>query len=251
MRICIPTYNRFKVDTFQILKGIPHEWIYLFVNNYSNEQTLEEAKTNYLLHLPPEFEDINIIGLMTKGIAQARNAILNYFPEGEEIVFLDDDVSEIQEMVFEGLKKKLKPMHVDNILGFFDDCFGTLKLNEAKLWGVYPIDNAFYMSKKINNSGFIIGTMFGVINNKLRFDETLGVKEDYDFTLQNIIEYKKVCRFDYITIKAKHYNNPGGCVEQRNQKPEIEYESCKKLIMKYPNLVRINPKRDNEIIINI
>lgn len=251
MKICIPTYNRYQIDTFKILLGVPREDIYIFINGYTNKEILEAAKQKYIDNIPEDFKNINVITLETKGIAQARNAILNYFPEGEEIVMIDDDVSEIQEMKFEGLKKKLVNVHTDDILGYFDDFFETLKLNNAKLWGVYPIDNAFYMSKKLNNSGFIIGTMFGVINNKLRFDEELGVKEDYDFTLKNILEYKKVCRFDYITIKAKHYNNDGGCVDQRKLNPEIEYQACKKLVMRYPNLVRINPKRDNEIIINI
>ena len=45
----------------------------------------------------------------------------------------------------------------------------------------------------------------------------------------------------------KHYTNKGGVVEYRN--PETEQKNIRRLKKKWPNFVKDNSKRDNEILI--
>lgn len=165
---------------------------------------------------------------------------------------LDDDIEGVYRLgTNEHLKKELKKMSGSEFKEFSEYAFTLLEKNNIKLWGMYPVYNAFYMDNKINRTGFCIGTMIGIINNELRFDPTLYLKEDYDFTIKNIIKYKKVARFNYITTKADHYNNPGGCCQQRKEDPNKESLYCDRLLAKYPGITRRNPKRENEILINI
>jgi len=253
MKICIPSYNRPNVESLKILTAFNQGDVYIFVNNYDTEENLDRACNDYIRELPKEFEHANIVPLMTKGIPSVRNAILNYFSKDEQLLILDDDVIAIQELYTNPvkLKKELMDLSTYEIKDFIKEAFEVTEANNAKLWGVSPVPNAFYMSNKLNNKGFVIGSFYGVINNKLRYDEELPLKEDYDFTLKNIIEYKKIVRFDAYTVKARHYDNAGGCVDIRKANPELEEECFFKLLSRYPNLVRINPKRPNEILLKI
>lgn len=248
MVIAIPTYNRENITTLDLLSSFSKNEIYIYVNNFNTEeQTEHEVK-----RLQEKYPSTTVVGIQTKGIGQARNAILEDLID-EEIVMMDDDIKQVLKMETnkETLEKKLVAMSPTEIKEFFKDAFRICNLNKTKLWGIYPIDNTFYMSNKINNKGFIIGTMFGVIKSHLRFDNELKLKEDYDFTLKHIIEFKKICRFDFITLKADHYSAPGGCVEQRKENIELEKENCKRLMRKYPRFLKLNPKRENEVLITL
>lgn len=247
MKIAIPTYNRDIIKTAMLLSAFDPNDVYIFPNNYGDKLGAEVLKLTILY---PEF---HVVGLDTKGIGEARNGILNYFPAGEEIVMLDDDIDLFERLVIEEetLKGKLSPLDNEEIKVLFEQNFAICKNNETKLWGVYPVRNAFFMKNRVYNKGFCIGTVLGIIVNDLRFDPLASFKEDYDYTLQNIIKYKKICRFDYITIKAGHYTNKGGVCEQRKADPEKEGRVAKYLIRKYPGLVRANSKRPNEILITL
>lgn len=190
------------------------------------------------------YPNVQSIRQNDKGIAFARNVILERYCK-ENIVMLDDDISGVQKLE----KGKLVTMNRKEIDVFIESAFKSIKKIGTKLWGIYPVPNAFYMDNSASPCGFIIGTMFGVIPD-LRFDENLNTKEDYDFTIQHIKKFGKVLRYNNITIKADHYNNSGGCVDQRKKNPEIEKEVVDKLKKKWPGIVRDNPKREGEILLN-
>jgi hypothetical protein len=233
MIIAIPTYKRpNKLLTLELANNIVGaENVYIIF--HTNEDYLEYSK-NYQIK--------NKIITNLTGITKQRNAILNHFPVGTEIIMMDDDVTEIY--ILEN--NKLRSLTPFEIFKQFTNNFNICKKNNCFIWGIYPVKNAYFMKKRINNKGFIIGCCFGIINNELRYDENLTSKEDYDITLQNIKKYNKVARFDYLTTNAKHYQK-GGCEEiwKTNKKRlDVEY-----LIKKWGKLIKLNKKRDNEILI--
>ena len=217
MKIAIPTHNRPNVTTLNLLNKVFNcSDIHLFVND-------EEQAELYSSHKGL----CEIVVTHTKGIQKARNAILDYFPKDEYIVMLDDDIEEVLKLSSgtreDGLvKKKLEHMDGKEIKEFMEYAFKICKINSTKLWGIYPVMNPFFMSKKINNKGFIIGSFCGIINSDIRFDDNLPLKEDYQFTADHIIKHKKIARFDYVTAKIKHYTNTGGVVDLRNEKKTLE-----------------------------
>ena len=229
---CIPSRGRAnKVDTLKLIKKTNRP-IYIFVDT-------QKEFDDYKKHNP----GIEIVLTNKKGIQNVRNFILDYFNPGEKIVTMCDDVKG----VFKAKDKKfieLTPKELDKfILEGFNECekYGT------KLWGVYPIKNTFYMSDKIGKTNFIIGTFSGIIVSDIRHDKELILKEDYDFTIKHILKFKKVLRFNNYCVQAKHYTNKGGAVDYRND--DSERISINRLIELYPEYVKENPKRKNEILL--
>lgn len=237
--IAIPSHNRTNITTLSLLTEFDPEDIYIFVND-------EEQKKQYELA-----GHKNVIVTKTKGIQKARNAILDYFPVGAHILMMDDDVESIEKLSFSGMKKVLTPMDNKEIRQFIYKGFQLAEKNKTHLWGIYPVYNAFYMSNKISNKGFIIGSFAGIINDEIRFDDNLPLKEDYDYTMQHILKYKKVARFDYITMKIKHYTNAGGCVDTRKDDNSLEKKCHDYLLAKYPKYIKSNPTRENEVLISL
>ena len=167
---------------------------------------------------------------------------------------MDDDLEGIyklqSEIKFGVIKKTLAKKPPEATRQFFQRAFNTIEKNNTKLWGIYPVYNPFYMSSQISNKGFVIGSLCGIINSDIEYQDDLPLKEDYAFTIDHILKYKKIARYDYITIKAKHYTNKGGCVDLRKDKEELEYMCCQRMLNKYPQYVKLNPKRKNEILLN-
>ena len=199
--------------------------------------TREEAKEyarNYMC---------NILVSGVKGITPNRNWILDHFGEGKRIITLCDDVKGLFRLNGKTVYKLDSHHFYQMCEKGFEDCekFGTM------LWGVYPIKNHFFMSESLSPNNFIIGTFSGIIINDIRMDNQLILKEDYDFTIKHILKYKKVLRYNYYAIEASHYKNKGGCVDYRNVRSERL--SIDRLLELYPNYVRENPKRPNEILL--
>ena len=229
---CIPSKGRAdKVETIENL-GIRNKNTIIFVDS-------PEEREEYL-----EYNRCKVVYTKTKGIQHARNAILDYFNIGDYIITLCDDVKGVYEL--KG-KKDLRRLNYTGLIKLINLGFDACLKYGTELWGVYPIKNDFYMSRTIAPAGFVIGTFSGIIVNDIRCDTSLQLKEDYDFTIKNIIRFKKIVRFNYYCVEAKHYNNKGGCVDYRN--PEMEKAACDRLLELYPNYVRLNPRRENEVLL--
>lgn len=235
MKIAIPSYHRPDVLTWTFYSQIynPKD-MFIFVNDDTQKQEYLKVNPNY-----------QIIVTNKIGIQKNRNFILDYFKAGEKILMLDDDVRDVYKL---GDKCLIKLTNKE-IIDFIEDAFKKTEDAGAKLWGIYMIKNHFFMSDKIKDKAFIIGSFCGIINNSLRYNEILELKEDYDYTIKNVITYGKILRFDNITANIKHYTNKGGCVETRKTKKNLEAKCCKRLMKMYPDHLRINKKRQNEVII--
>lgn len=242
--IAVPTYKRVNITTLTLLSAFDKKDIYLFVNDIEEENRYEEVNQGY-----------NIVVTGTKGIQNARNAILDYFADGTRILQLDDDISAFEKLEA-GIKnfkiqKYLRELTPVEIKEMIEEGFRVCEKNGAKLWGVYPVENAFYMSQSLSNKDFVIGSFAGIINNPIRFNTDLALKEDYAYTIDNIIQYKKIVRYNNITMKIAHYTNSGGCVELRTSNENKEKECFDKLMSMYPGILRANPKRENEVLMSL
>jgi len=96
---------------------------------------------------------------------------------------------------------------------------------------------------------FIIGDFFVVDRSRVRFDETLTLKEDYDFTCSHIQEHGSVFRCNRMTFVAKHYKNPGGACTVRDAKGKEEQRNISILAQKWPQAIRPHPTRKNEVVL--
>ena len=176
-RIAIPSYNRadmIQVKTLALLNrhGIPPIKIDIFVAN-------RDQYDLYASKVPKFLYDQLIIGHL--GLKNQRNFINNYYPEGEQIVQMDDDLSRIVELVIQPRitnKSKLKSNSksqqristrtlkpITDLNAFIKKAFNICRERGIYLWGVYPLANSRFMSPRMTTDlRFIVGPFWGIIN---------------------------------------------------------------------------------------
>ena len=81
----------------------------------------------------------------------------------------------------------------------------------------------------------------------LYFDESLTLKEDYDYTLQHLQAYGNCFRYQKYLFSFEHYKNKGGAVDYRTDGEEEK--NIAYLRRKWKEKIKMNPKRKNEILI--
>lgn len=235
--ICIPSYKRAKTlqeKTLATLKQykIPSSKVYIFVANAEEAEiyrnTLEKSSYNRI-----------IVGV--KGLAEVRNFIAGYFPKGKHIVFMDDDIKGFLEF------DETKPRHekplvsLDKLIrrGFLES-----ENAGARLWGIYPSANGFFMKNTVSTDlKFIVGCFFGMINpgNK-DLHIPISEKEDYYRTLRMYELDGTVVRLNFAAPKTAFYTEPGGMQTDPERRKKQE-NAVKFLLKEYPDWVVLNPRR--------
>jgi len=225
--VAIPSYNREEVIVKKSLKtlkdgGVPSSKIHIFLAN-------EEEREKYEKAVPKDLYGKLVVGV--KGITQQRKFIVKYFPEGQYVISIDDDVERLEKLQGGKLAK------VRDVDGFFKKGYDDLKKRGLYIWGIYPVQNPFFMKPAATTDlKFIIGVLRGFINRHDKDLEPSGkikVKEDYE---QSILYYRKdggVLRYNNITTKTK-FNAEGGLGKERHQ---MNQEASDFLYAKYPDLV--------------
>tara|TARA_R100000995_G_scaffold82753_1_gene57145 strand:- start:110 stop:841 length:732 start_codon:yes stop_codon:yes gene_type:complete len=177
------------------------------------------------------------------GLCESRNALLKEaFNRDLICVQLSDDLYNLK--IAKNKKEKAD-------IEFFDalEVIKNSMLNNGSYYGgCAPTDNAFYFNeeKPISFDKFIVGDFIMVRPCNVFFDESLKLKEDYDYTLQHLKRYNKVSRCNNILASFKHRTNKGGAVDVRTS--ELEQKTIKQLHDKWGEQIVLNPRRENEIL---
>lgn len=179
----------------------------------------------------------------TGGLMQSRNSALEMaFEKNEICVQLSDDFKKVTTNKNFGEKKIVDlDFAISDLIEVFK------KVTNVFLMGVPPTSNDFFAKTKISKNTFCIGDMLFVKPNALRFDTTLTLKEDYDYTLQHLAKYGNVFRYQKYLFEFEHYTNKGGAVQYRSNAEE--QKNIRILIGKWGDKIKLNPKRKNEILI--
>jgi hypothetical protein len=92
----------------------------------------------------------------------------------------------------------------------------------VKLWGInVNSDKQVYKEYSPFSTNCYIGGPFMVhVDTDLRFDERFPLKEDYDFTLQNLNKYRKVLRINKYCYDVKQKEQTGGVADYRTLEEE-------------------------------
>lgn len=200
--IAIPSYGRasqcnHKTLTMLSKNNIPKEIIHVYV--------IEEEFELYQATLESHLYDKLVVG--KKGLVPQRQFIQTQYPEGQCIVFLDDDVESVD----------LSLSTYDSLSAFFTDAFHVTKTNNAYLWGVYPVFNPYFRipRKPIDTClNYIVGAFYGIINRTLPSlcltSALSGQKEDVERSIRYFKEDGIVIRFNKIGFITKYYGNEGG-----------------------------------------
>jgi len=214
-QIAIPTLSRAKTLKQQTLStlekfGIDKGLITIFV--------VEEELAEYQKEIGDEYNFV--VGL--RGIVEQRQFIENYFPAGEMIVSLDDDIKDIDLDCFESLEQ------------FINHAFRECLERGSFIWGVYPVFNPFFRKSKeplTTCLNFIIGAFYGFINRPNDADLKLTIvshRDDIEKTLRYFIKDGIVLRFNKIGFKTQIYGNGGlGKLKTRIEKIILDAQRLK------------------------
>ena len=251
--IAIPSYKRhetLKKRTLALLREykIPANKIYIFVATAEEKKIYEEALDS------KTYREL-VVG--KPGIQHIRNFMPKYFPEGQKIVYMDDDLYHVWECVntIKPLdKKNNKLVKMKSLDGFIKRAFKLSETSGFSNWGVYPTDNPYFMkptSKDINKYvstklTFLIGFLTGVINNHRAEIRTIGDKEDYERSIKYFLKDGGILRFNNVSCATRCYQEQGGM--QFDRKKERSKVNAEKLMKDYPEFVKINHSRKSGFV---
>lgn len=228
----IPSYKR---SEEQLTLSYLEDMGYSKTDIYISTQTPED----YEKYREKYGERANIIYHEGSCVSDNRNTILNHFPIGQKIIMLDDDIKYIGTLK----EKRIEPLTKEELSKFIADAFTYCEKNRALIWGGYPVENYYFMKRTIDKRNLLIGTILGIINSKYRFNSEFKIKEDFELCLHMMKDGYNCVRFNFLHAPAKH-KTAGGCMEDW----EKDEECTKKILLKYPNLIRKGCKNNSILL---
>ena len=216
--------------------------VYTFVS-------LDEDVESYTLKYPL----INIVKA-PKGVAAVDNFITSYFPEGQNIIYMNDDVSAIVELQ----ENKLKQISEQRLSKIIKAIFGRMKQNRITYGGFYPVANTMFMSgKRITYDLCLIMDPFSFVINNKQIRITISDKSDFEKSIQHFNQQGALLRYNHIALRVEYYGTKGGF---QGRDATTERDSALQMQAKYPEHVgavkykkggktslRLNPLKSKEI----
>ena len=244
VNIAIPSYSRaetLRKKTIQMLMSYdvePGEVTVFVIESQVEEysRALKDTPYTQVVSVGPE-----------PGLAIARNFIRRYYDEGLDLLCIDDDVVRVSYVEDKSSSRSSSSQSssnqsslrdVDDFRSLIRDGFIACRSNKARLWGIYPAQNPFFMTRSKISTGlkYIVGSFWGVINTR-SIEVTTDDKEDVERTLRHYVEFGKVVRLEYVTVKTLYYKEPGGM--QVNRTKESNLKGAMKLAAEFPDLCRV------------
>jgi hypothetical protein len=228
--IVVPSYRR--VDTFAgktqaLLKsyGVDMKRLHLFVAD-------EAERARYRKVVSP----LATVVVAEPGMMAVRNFIGRYFPDGQPIICLDDDIVSLHRRI--NAKKHVPLEDFDRMA---DDGFAACEKTGARLWGIYPVLNPMFMKARVTSDlRYIVGCVWGCLNNPA-IQVTTDDKEDFERSMLYYRADGAVVRLEYIAPKTAYYSEPGGMQVERTD--ERVRSSAVYLTERYPALCSLNTSK--------
>ena len=246
--VAIPSYKRpdtLKNKTLKVLQKykIDPKKIVGVVADKEQEKIYREA-------LPKGSVGKFVVGV--PGIKNIRNFMPKYFPEGQYIFYMDDDIYKIYDTYSTNKSKDkstYKHRELKSLKDLIAQAFKLCEKSKITNWGVYPVNNPFFMKARTGdirdyvstNLCYIIGFMTGVINNRKAEIRTIDDKEDYERSIKYFLKDGGLLRFNNITCYTKCYKEPGGMQVERTHKRI--HDSAVYLTKQYPKLCTLNTSK--------
>jgi hypothetical protein len=203
---------------------VPAEKITIFVAN-------EEERVLYDGFVPKDLYGELVVGEV--GMNKVRNCIVKHYQHGQRLVQFDDDVRDVMRLDATG--KKLDP--ITQLGPFFDLAFAKARCAGARLWGLYPVCNAFYMKHGVTTDlRQITGVVWGGINDQQLPEMHCWSKSDIERTLQYYVVDGTVLRFNDVAAKQRPWKEPGGCQAPGIRSSVTAKEAAEYLCQKYRGL---------------
>lgn len=111
----------------------------------------------------------------------------------------------------------------------------------AKFCGISHQKNYFFKERKYKTVGYVCGKLVLIKNEEAQFDQNIKAMDDYGFTSENLVLYKRILINNFLYPDGGHYEQ-GGCGTYSERTPQKIADS-KYIIDKYPGLWRYKAKK--------
>lgn len=185
---------------------------------------------------------------MATNICEARNNALNAAAfKNLPCIQISDDLRSIKRIwLGSNGKRKTEFETVQNVC---NEMVHRLQETNLIYGGVAVSNNALnYTGEDISTDKLIVNDFICMMPSNYRFDEALALKEDYDMSIRQLIEVGGVLRLNNVLCDFPHRQNKGGANEYRNDISEAYANEM--LLKKWPNFVKMNPRRFNQVLLN-
>jgi hypothetical protein len=234
MKVVIPSLSRVNIlceRTLKALGDFPKNNIYIFV--------IEDEFELY----NSELVGYNVIqGVL--GCVEQKRFISNFFGEGEQLVFLDDDIKGFY-------KKKGFKLEPVEAIELFKTSFEEMDKNEAALCGIYPSKNPYFMRLKTRSGlSFCIGQYQALYNKRDIFNTfKYRILEDYERSVRYFLGYNTI-RLDNYTLDADYNKLKGGWqTESEFRHTELKETELERFKNEYDDYCYIkNKKKGRDIV---
>ena len=233
-RIVIVTHDRVeicKLKTLGMLRDnhVPAELITLLVHTEEQKQMYEEG-------IPKDLYNDIMVSNTNDGVYGQMNYITDYYADGLRIIKLDDDISYVYDLV-----DNYNLVKSSSLLDIIQHGYDLCEQHGAKLWGLYPCANSYFVCKQKAYSidlRFIVGAFMGIIiDKKNKLELNINIKGDYQYAIQSYITNGAVIRLNKICFKY-HIN------ANKNARTTVMINDANLLIKNFPEYVRHNLRRN-------
>jgi len=204
----------------------------------------EEESDRYRRVLPGEIKVITGV----RGYPNQRNFIQKWFPEGERLVIIDDDIKAII-----GLNADGKRVHATKLHDFFLEAFRMVGENNMRMWGINSTNSNLEMKHTISVGRiYLVGNFTGIINTHeftLDTGEEIPLRKEYktgkashEISLKMWDLYGGVMKFRSFGVISKYWGVPGG--HQVSRTAEGEEQAARYLHSKYPDCTALRFYKD-------
>lgn len=151
-------------------------------------------------------------------VSRVRNWILDQNKDADANVIMDDDMK----WVGRWNKQEIVKLDNDGLIEMAEMAVVMCKDSGIRMFGLNcSTDKGAYREHTpFSFVSYISSPITGHVDNDLRYDEKLSLKEDYDMTLQQLNKYRAVLRLNMFRYECKQAEQKGGCASYRNYDEE-------------------------------
>lgn len=183
----------------------------------------------------PGDRSLAFVGIEPINLGRARNHVIETVGPRQQVLFIDDDLTGISRATG---PKTLEPIR--DVDRFFRSAFRDADAAAVTLWGIYPVDNPYFMKRRHNlKLTYCPGGLFGLMTTGGQHERVvLDDKEDYERSIRHYLHAGRVLRLEDVCMGTTGYSGSGGM--QISRTPERVRRSARWLVETFPGLASIN-----------
>jgi hypothetical protein len=240
-QIAIPSYKRPGVARDATLATLRRHKVDL--DNVTIYVASPEQKEIY----EEQISDVRIVVGVLGKVRQIRFYHSQY-PVGSKLVSFDDDVYKMRILDSDGKFTDFK----ENLDDLFALGYELCERNGARLWGVNPTGNDYFMKNSAAvGLRYIIGTIYGayagddaIVGGGRVSDESSG--DDYETTLRSFMDNGSVIRIENVSYSTKYFAIGGIDAEIKDSgkkdRMPVHYSALENIASCYPELAKVTVK---------